>query len=353
MPYCRKCGAKLDEDARFCPACGTPVATVAAATKLTAPKRRRPFYILPVAILIAVLVSAVVVGALFFLPFYPVHFNQTNQVPKADVDNLTLEFQADVAQVNIFFENLPSNMAVLNVTADGNVGILDDPNRAVNVTFSHQTTNNSAVVLASVSRTTRWPISYNLNVNCDIHIDPSVSLTLHVRSSVGDIVMDANTNMTLQILDLETTTGSIDVSLSKGVVVADVITLHTTTGRVQFQMDKADVLGNGTVNLQSTTGSVNVDLTATQRLSGNVTVNARTTTGSVNLSMVIDGDVGARIESDSGVGGIAVDVQRFSGNKSPLQSDNYPAGSNFLVNLRTTTGGININAAYGSSTILN
>jgi DUF4097 and DUF4098 domain-containing protein YvlB len=165
--------------------------------------------------------------------------------------------------------------------------------------------------------------------------------------------MDAKTNTTLQILDLETTTGSIDVSLSKGVVVADVITLHTTTGRVQFQMDKADVLGNGTVNLQSTTGSVNVDLTATQRLSGNVTVNARTTTGSVNLSMVIDGDVGARIESDSGVGGIAVDVQRFSGNKSPLQSDNYPAGSNFLVNLRTTTGGININAAYGSSTILN
>lgn len=352
MPYCRKCGAKLDEDARFCHVCGTPVAAATAATKPTAPKRRRPFYILPVAILIAVLVSAIIIGALFFLPFYPVHFNQTNQVPKADVDNLILDFQADVAQVNIFFENLPGNMAVLNVTAEGNVGILDDPNRAVNVTFSHQATNNSVIVIASVSRATRWPILYNLNVNCDVYIDPSANLTLHVRSSVGNIVMDADTKVTLQSLDLETATGSVDVSLSKGVVVAGFISLKTTTGSVQFQMDEADVSGDFSVNLKSTTGSVNVDLTATQNLSGNVTVNARTTTGSVNLRMVIDNDVGARIESDTDLGGINVGVEKFSGNQTLLQSDNYPAGSNFLVNLRTTTGGINISAAYASSTVL-
>lgn len=28
MPYCRQCGAELPKDARFCPACGTPVATL-------------------------------------------------------------------------------------------------------------------------------------------------------------------------------------------------------------------------------------------------------------------------------------------------------------------------------------
>ncbi|MBN1244006.1 zinc-ribbon domain-containing protein [Candidatus Bathyarchaeota archaeon] len=351
MPYCRKCGAKLDETARFCPACGTPVTAVNAAPNQTAPKRR-PYYILPVVILIAVLVSAAVIGTLLFLPFYPVHFNQTNQVPEADMDNLFLDFQADVAQVNIFFESMPSNMAVLNVTADGNVGILDDPNRAVNVTFSHQATNNSVVVIASVSQTSRWSILHSLNVKCDVYIDPSASLTLQVRSSVGNIVMDADTKVTLQRIDLETTTGNVDVHLSKGVVITDAITLHTTTGSAQFKMNKADVLGNVSVNLQSTTGAVNLDLAATN-LSGNATVNARTTTGNVNLSMAIDGDVGARIESTTTVGRITVDVQRFSGNQSPLQSSNYPAGNNFLVNLRTTTGGININAAYGTSTILN
>jgi uncharacterized membrane protein YvbJ len=28
MPYCRKCGAKLDESDKFCPACGSPIAKV-------------------------------------------------------------------------------------------------------------------------------------------------------------------------------------------------------------------------------------------------------------------------------------------------------------------------------------
>jgi len=351
MPYCHKCGAKLDEDARFCYVCGTPVVPVAA-TRPTAPTRRRPFYILPVAILIAVLLLAIVIGALFFLPFYPVHFNQTNQVPKANVDHMLLEFQADVAQVNIFFKNLPGNMVVLNVTADGNVGILDDSNRAVNVTFNHYTSNNSAIVTASISRTTRLPILPGLNVKCDVYIDPSASLTLHVRSGVGNIVMDANTSVTLQILDLDTETGSVDVSLSKGVVVADLITLHTTTGNVQFEMDEANVSRTASINLQSTTGSVNMNLIENHRLSGNVTVNARTTTGSVNLSMVIDDDVGASIESETVIGGINEDVEKFSGNETLLQSDNYPAGSNFLVNLRTTTGGININAVYEASAVL-
>jgi hypothetical protein len=350
MPYCRKCGAKLDEDARFCHVCGTPVVPVAA-TRPTAPTRRRPFYILPVAILIAVLLSAIVIGALFFLPFYPVHFNQANQVPEADVDNLLVDFQADVAQVNIFFKNLPGNMVMLNVTADGNVGIFDDPNRAINVTFNHQTANNSVIVIANISRATRWPLLYNLNVNCDVYIDPSANLSLYVRSSVGDIVMNADANMTLQELDLETTTGSVDVSLAKGVIIRGIASLKTTTGSVQFQMDEADVSGNISVNLQSTTGSVNTDVTENQ-LSGNVTVNAETTTGGVNLAMVINDDVGARIGSRTVVGGISVEQQGFSGNQSLLQSSNYPAGNNFLVNLRTTTGGININAAYGSSTVL-
>jgi hypothetical protein len=240
----------------------------------------------------------------------------------------------------------------LNVTAGGNVGILDDPNNAVNVTFNHQTANNSEVVIARISRVDRWPISYALNVNCDLYVDPSVNLSLNARSSVGNIVMNADTKTTLQNIELETTTGSLDVSLSKNVVVANSISLATTTGTVQFNMNNADVSSNVLVNLRSTTGSVNVDLAATQNLSANVTVNARTTTGGINLSMEIDNNVGGRIESHTDIGRITVDVQKFSGNQTPLQSNNYPAGSNFLVSLRTTTGGINICAAYGSSAIL-
>jgi hypothetical protein len=124
-------------------------------------------------------------------------------------------------------------------------------------------------------------------------------------------------------------------------------------------MDEADVSGNVPINLQSTTGAVNVNLAEKQKLSGNVTVEAGTTTGSVGLWMDIDGAVGARIESHSDFGRmITGDLQHFSGTpnfsgvQSPLESSNYPAGSNFLVNLRTTTGGIYVSAVYESSAVL-
>ena len=348
MPYCRKCGAKLEEEARFCHVCGTPVAAV---TVPAMPRRRRPF-LLPVIILIAILVMAAVVGALVFVPFYAVHFDQTNQVAKTDVDNLMLDFQADVAQVNIFFRNLPDKMLILNVTADGYVGIFEDPNRTINVTFDHQTANNTEIVTSKVSRISARPLSYNLNVICDVYIDPSANLTLTVRSSVGQILMNADTQMTFKTLSLEAVTGNVEASLAKGVVIVGMLSLKTTTGNVQFRMDKADVSGNVSVSLQSTTGSVNINVAEDQKLAGNVTVDARTTTGGVNLAMIINDDVGARIESHADFGGVNVDVQHFSGNQSSLQSSNYPAGSNFLVNLRTSTGGIHISAIYESSATL-
>jgi hypothetical protein len=349
MPYCRKCGAELKEEARFCHVCGTPVAAV---TVPAMPRRRSPF-LLPVIILVAILLAAAVFGALVFLPFYHVHFDQTNQVAKAGVDSLLLNFQADVAQVNVFFRNLTDKMVVLNVTADSYVGIFDDPNRTINVTFNHQTANNSEVVTSRVSHIGAWPLSCSLNVICDIYIDPSANLSrLSVHSDIGQIVLNADNATTIQTLNLDTTTGSIEASLRQGVVLAGVVSAKTTTGSVTFNWMQADAKGNVPVNLKSTTGTVNLSVSQNSKLSGNVSIDAGTTTGSVNLAMTIHDDVGAKIESHTSVGGISVKQGGFSGNQSLLQSSNYPAGSNFLVNLATTTGSVHTNAYYDSSAVL-
>jgi len=351
MPYCRKCGAKLEETARFCHVCGTPVAAVTPAP--AAPIRRKPFP-LPVAILIAVLLTAVVLSVLVFLPFTSVNFNQTNQVAnKAGVDSLNLDFQADVANVNIYFKNLSGKMVVLNVTADGYMGILSHPNRTVAVTFDQKTANHTAIVTSRVSRVEGWPLSYNLNVVCNIYIDPSVILKLSVHSSVGQISMSAGVPVTLDGLILRATTGSVEANLTQGVVIAGVVSVGTTTGSVRFNMDRPELSGNISATVQSTTGSVNVNVIGNERLSGNVTLNVGTTTGEVNLDMVILNNVGATINSHNSFGGINVEQQQgFLGNQSLLQSTNYPAENNFLVSLETTTGGININALYESSTTL-
>ena len=91
-----------------------------------------------------------------------------------------------------------------------------------------------------------------------------------------------------------------------------------------------------------------MDITQTKTLQGNLQVNAATELGSVNVGLQIDGDVGAKIVSQTNLGSIHANVQHFSGNQSPIQSDNYPAASNIKINSRTNLGSININAAYQS-----
>ena len=102
MPYCRRCGTKLDEDARFCQKCGTQVVTFAPAApaRPAVPMRKDSVVIIAIA-LIAILVTAVIVSAVVFSPVYPVNFNQINQDSHPNVDTLNLNFQADSAQVDV------------------------------------------------------------------------------------------------------------------------------------------------------------------------------------------------------------------------------------------------------------
>src|SRR4030067_1437413 len=101
MPYCRKCGAKLDENAKFCNICGTPVAPVSTVTPPRAapqPVRKAPFPLAAI-ILIAILVFAVAAAFIVLLPFQPVNFQQSNEASAPNVSRLSLTLNADVANV--------------------------------------------------------------------------------------------------------------------------------------------------------------------------------------------------------------------------------------------------------------
>jgi len=308
---------------------------------------RRAGFPLAATIAIIVIVVILVASAVAFLPVQPVNFNQSNEATAANVDSLKLTVIADIANVNVMLRDLPGNQrAAVNVSATGAKSIFGS-DHPLDLSFNKSTQGSTLVYSVIVSRTEPWLIFNTLDVSCDVYVDPSVNLTTSIESNTGTIMLNADQEATFQSLILQTNTGSIEANITQAVTISGDFSLHTTTGSVHLTWDNPRVAANIPVDVTTTTGSVYVNLTQNRRLEGNVTLNAETTTGSVNLEMNIQGDVGARISASTTMGGVNVQQQGFSGDQVPIQSNNYPAASNFDVNLRTTTGSVGINAVYG------
>lgn len=297
-------------------------------------------------VLIILLVLVLVAVVVAFLPYQKVSFNQSNEASAGNVDSLRLIVGADTASVNVILRDLPGNQrAMTNISATGWRGIFGT-DRPLALAFNETTNNSTLTYSVSVSRAEGWSILNRLDVVCEVYVDPSVNLDIVVRTNTGTITMNADKDATFQHLRLQTTTGDVVAKLRDGTVISGDCSFETTTGSVQLSWDNAQVTRSIPVNLRTTTGSVEVNIKQTRQLAGNVTLNAEATTGGVNLAMDIRNDMGARISANTILGGINVEQQGFSGNEAPLQSSSYPAGSNFDVTLRATTGGIDINAVY-------
>jgi hypothetical protein len=347
MPYCRKCGAQLDANAKFCRVCGAPVESPVTTTTQAPYRTRehRPF-LLPVAILIAVLVIAFIAVAFAFIPVQSVNYSNSYSAPATSgVTAVKLTFNADVANVNVIPMAMTNDLVRMDVSATGSVGAFGNSNNPVNVTFSNQAVGNVMNVNSRIS-TENWPFSFNLKVTCNLYVNSMISVDLNTQTTVGSVTMNPDVSVAFQGLTLRSTTGSVDATLTDLVALPRNVSITTTTGSVHFTWINARVSQETSVNLATTTGSVNLNVDHNTELPGNVFITAKTTTGSVNPTLTINGNIGAQITSHSSVGGISTNVQNFNGDKSPIYSSNYPAQTNFIINAQTTTGSVNVNAAY-------
>jgi hypothetical protein len=300
------------------------------------------------ALIAVIIIFLLVVAALIvaFVPVQAVNFSQANEASAGSVDSLKLFVNAEIANVNVMFRDLPANQrAATNVSATGWRGIFGTDNPLALV-FSENTVGSTLEYSVNVSKAGGASIFNNLNVVCDVYVAPSVNLDIVVNTGTGSITMDADRNVTLTNLNLQATTGTVSTTLREGVTISGDFSLETTTGSAQLTWVNAKVSGRVPVSVKATTGSVDVNVTQAKQLGGNVTLNAETTTGGVTLTTNLQNDVAARISANSVIGGVSVNQQGFSGNSAPLQSNNYPAGSNFEVTLGATTGGISINANF-------
>jgi hypothetical protein len=359
MPYCSKCGGELDKEAKFCPKCGTVVGPPVAKPK------RKPISTLAIVMIVLILVATVVgvLAVITFLPRPSVHavdVSDSRDVPyRPAVDTISLDFTADVAGVNIAFEDLPGRLATLDVSVTGEVEVYDSAvsdltfDDVVDLTFYDTIEDNVLTVTSEFDATNpnvrRW---ISLSVTCDILIAPSLNASLDVKTSVGGIVLDTQAGVVFDSLSLKATTGGVEAHLVDDVVVAGDVSVKTITGGAEFFWDNVIVTKDVLVEVQTITGGVDVDITQHRELAGNITLEAGATTGGLDFAIDLQGEVGAIGRATAGdsddvrphVVGFGISFLDFP--PAVLRSDNYPADNNFDVTLIVVTGRIDIDADY-------
>jgi hypothetical protein len=352
LPYCRRCGTKLEEEAHFCHKCGTPVTTVSTYSPPapSAPMKPRPLrkdpIIIGAIVLVALLVSGVIIAAILAAPISTITIDQTIQDKTVNVEKLNFNFEAGAAKVNVFTQNIDGNNFLVSIQGSASKGIFGgDTGSPVQVTTTNDTLDGVQTVTVKLEEAAAF---LRYNIDCNIYVNPNLIRNLNVTSTAGEVTLVTDKPATFESLNLKSSAGAVGANLQNATIAGN-ITLGTSAGTVDFRASQINVEGNYTVNLHSSAGSINVEIIQTHNLQGNLQVNAVTQFGSVNNRLTIDGDVGAKITSQTTLGSINLDVQRFSGNKSPIQSDNYPATSNIEINNRTNAGSINIHADYQSS----
>jgi hypothetical protein len=345
LPYCKNCGAKLEETAKFCPSCGTSVAGRLAEERVI--ERGRPVNFFGF-FLIAVILAAVLYGFVSFLPIRPVDVHENRNVPfQIGVQAVVVDLTVDVGNVNVTFSDLADDAVSFSLSVSGYGSLLS--NQPYTLTFEQATNGNVLTVTSEVETSVLhgWLNLNFLETECDLVIDPSLNASITVRTGTGGISFETRSGVVLNSVRLETATGAIGAIFAENTIVTRDITIKTVTGAQSLSWRNVIAERDVAVDIGSVTGAISVDIEQDERLRNSIELDVEVTTGAISLALDISGDAAAKIASSTTTG--SVDVQRsngFTGSSTQLQSNNYPSDSQFDITLQTTTGGINIDARF-------
>ena len=308
--------------------------------------RKNPV-VLAAIILVSILLVGVFVAVLLIAPSATIHIGQTFQDNTANIETLNLNFESNSAKVDVYTQKISDNNFLIAIDGSASKGLFSgETDNPVALTTYNDTKDGVLTVTVILEESTAFS---RLNIDCTIYVNPELKLNLNATSKAGQVSLTADKDSIFQNLTLQSSAGQVQANLQNATIDGN-LTLKTQAGTVDFRMSQAKVEGNNTITLQANAGSINMDITETTTLQGNLYINALTDVGSINLGLTIDNSVAAKITSQTSLGDIHVTQQNFSGNQSPIQSNNYPAQSNIEINNKTNLGSIYINANYQSVT---
>lgn len=225
----------------------------------------------------------------------------------------------------------------------------------------------------TLTLTLRTDITYNLNASADVGtitftgVEDSQFSDLNLRSTTGSINANFKDNTVIEgNAHLKTTTGSIELFATNTEFGQD-LTVETTTGGInlnftscEFDGDIQGKLTTGSIDyktynaeyfedieltLETTTGSVDMDIIQQNEMGANVSSTVRTSTGSISINYQdTSSEVGAYFEGEADIGDINYpeDGNGFNAAGTAYFSLDYPTTYNYEFIMSTDTGSIEV-----------
>jgi len=294
MPYCWKCGSKVNKDAKFCPKCGASISEPTITETKPAKKvaRRSPWIAWA---LIAIIIVAVLGVAWIFSPlFFPIGdykaYDTTSYSGSVPVDDVYLEVDNFNGPIWISTWDNAAYKIDLSIEARGtSPNEAEDNLNSLKVNFEESVAKGQKRLILNYNIPFLAHSRYHIEVNVVLPTDAIMDLDL--GSSNGAIYLNNVTGGTFRI---ETSNGQLVFDNVR----AESIAGTTSNGLVEGDFEAEDVV--------ITTSNARIDLSIPCTITGEYDL--ATSNGYIKLAVSSSADVGYDLDLSTSNGDVEINL---------------------------------------------
>ncbi len=294
MPYCWKCGSKVDKDARFCPKCGAsisePIITETKPAKKVAKRSPWIAWALVAIIIVAVLGVAWVFSPLFFPLGNYKAYDTKSYSGSVPVDDVYLEVDNFNGPIWISTWDNAAYKIDLSIEARGtSPDEAEDNLNSLKVNFDESVAKGQKRLILKYDVPFLAHSKYQIEVNVVLPTDAIIDLDL--GSSNGAIYLNDVTGGTFR---METSNGQLVFDN----VYAESIAGTTSNGRVEGNFEARDVV--------ITTSNARIDLSIPCTITSEYDL--ETTNGNIKLAVSSSTEVGYDLDLSTSNGDVEINL---------------------------------------------